>query len=323
MSENQSQPILNPNTYLNYLQPSIAGQYELSRDIDLVTLGALLWDMLSSLPNDWTLIRTTKPYPVLFAYFSSRACALAVVLMSALEKTGPIQNCGVTALILWIFWVFATGSSPYLFLKRVHAVFLQDRLVCRAFTAFWVAGVGASTAVLPGLLHNYYQIAGTKHCINSKIKSYVSMAFIVPMLFDAFVFFAISYKILKFHRTKKSTNWKAFCCAEALPHLSRAVLQGGQQYYMITTGANVSRTISALLPNISPVSQLSPSVPALALTSAMACRVFRNLKLEALEKTVVGNVTTIRFADREPANVHLPTNIDVSSAEADSEQYRV
>lgn len=39
MSENQSQPILNPNIYLNYLQPGIATQYEVTRDIFLATLG--------------------------------------------------------------------------------------------------------------------------------------------------------------------------------------------------------------------------------------------------------------------------------------------
>lgn len=137
-------------------------------------------------------------------------------------------------LILAVFWIFASGSSSYLFLTRVRAVFFKERLVRHAFTVFWVAGIGASMVVLPGSLHDYYQIANTKHCINVKIKSYVSAAFIVPVLFDAFVFFAISYKILMFHRTnlKKPTGWKPFCCGEALPHLSKAVLQGGQQYYM-------------------------------------------------------------------------------------------
>lgn len=85
----------------------------------------------------------------------------------------------------------------------------------------------------------------------------------------------------------------------------------------MTTGVNITRTIVSLLPNISPVLQLSPSVPAVALTSAMACRVFRNLKLEALQETEVGNVTTIRFADREHVNVHLPKNTDVSFGGAD------
>ncbi|KAN0100668.1 hypothetical protein V8E55_000652 [Tylopilus felleus] len=316
MSENQSQPILNPNIYLNYLQPGIATQYEVTRDIFLATLGALLWDILSSLPDDWKLIRTTKPSTVLFAYFASRTCALAVVLISVLAKTGPVQNCGVMQLILALFWVFASGSSSYLFLKRVHAVFPQERLVRHTFTALWIVSVGASTVILPGSLHDYYQIADTKHCINVSTKSYVAAAFIVLSSFDALVHSAISYKILKFHRTKKLTGWKAvFCKADALPHFSRAIFQGGQQYYAITNGFNITRYTVALSQNISPILQLAPLVPAVALTSAMACRVFRKLKLEALQKTEVANMTTIRFADRAPANVGLQKDTDFTSTE--------
>lgn len=137
-------------------------------------------------------------------------------------------------LILWIFWVLASASSSYLFLKRVHAVLFQHRRVCHAFTVLWIAGLGASTLVLPGPLHDYYQIANTKHCMNVKIKGYVSAAFIVPVVFDVLVSFAISYKILMFHQMAKPTSWRAFCCFRtgALPRLSRAILEGGQQYYM-------------------------------------------------------------------------------------------
>lgn len=48
----------------------------------------------------------------------------------------------------------------------------------------------------------------------------------------------------------------------------------------------------------------------------MACRVFRNLKLEALEKTEVEVLASMRFADRERTNVHLPKNTDTASAES-------
>lgn len=84
--------------------------------------------------------------------------------------------------------------------------FFRERLVRHTFTVLWLAGVGTSTLVLPGPLHDYYQIADTEHCINVKIKNYVSAALVVPVLFDALVFFAISYKILIFHRTTKSMN---------------------------------------------------------------------------------------------------------------------
>lgn len=85
---NSTTPILNPTVYLNYLLPDVANEYEIARNVFLVTFGvecmylpemmadlllqALLWDILSSLPNDWKLIRTDKFTPVLFAYFLSR-----------------------------------------------------------------------------------------------------------------------------------------------------------------------------------------------------------------------------------------------------------
>ena len=86
--------------------------------------------------------------------------------------------------------------------------------------------------------------------------------------------------------------------------------------HRITSGVNITRSTLALSPGVSPVLQLFPSVPAVALTSTMACRVFRNLKLEATQEAEAGIVTTIRFADRERANIHLPKGADLGSTEA-------
>ncbi|KAI9572919.1 hypothetical protein HD554DRAFT_2014631 [Boletus coccyginus] len=202
----------------------------------------------------------------------------------AFPLTGPIQNCSVMQLIICTFWVLASKSSSYLFLKCVHAIFPQERLVHHAFTVLWMARVGTSVLVFPGTLNNYQQIANTKHCTNVEVKSYVSAAFIVPVVFDSFVFFAITYKILVSHCNKKPKNWKTFVCAESLPHISRD-RAGNNIICMITTGVNITQIAVSLSPGVSQNFQLLPSVPAIALTSAMACRVFRNLELEYLQKT--------------------------------------
>ncbi|KAG6327582.1 hypothetical protein ID866_11506 [Astraeus odoratus] len=65
-------PILNPDVYLNYLTPSVANDYELVRNSNLITFGALVWDILSSMPEDYRLIRTRKFSVTLFAYFVTR-----------------------------------------------------------------------------------------------------------------------------------------------------------------------------------------------------------------------------------------------------------
>ncbi|KAF9241319.1 hypothetical protein BU15DRAFT_73445 [Melanogaster broomeanus] len=220
-----SDEILNPDIYLNYLQPASAGEYEAARNVYLATLGALLWDVLSSLPEDWRLIRTSKPTPVLFAYFSARICAVVVALLSVLVKTGPITHCGVLALNVRVFWVVATTSSSYLILKRVHAVFHQERIVCRIFTFFWLAAFGASLVVLLDPLKDYTEIANTKHCTVRQMKNTH-----VP-------------------RDFKAKELEGFFRGDALPRLSRAVLHGvDRRYYLITTAFNVARPFLGLLP---------------------------------------------------------------------------
>jgi len=309
-----SDEVLNPNIYLNYLPPGAADKYEVSRNVYLAILGALLWDMLSSLPEDWRLIQTSKPLPVLFAYFSARICALVAALLSVLVKTGPITNCGVLSLNERVFWVLATASSSYLFLKRVHAVFLQDRIVCHIFTLLWLATFGASLVVLPGPLNDYSELANTKHCVAHEMKSYVSTAFVVPVIFDALVFLAITYKIHMIHGTSKPRSWKALVCGDALPRLSRAVLQGGQQYYLITTAFNLARPFLAFFPASNPVLKMTAStVPSMALTSVMACRLFRNLRLEPLRD--IGASNAMRSA--QPVSVHLPKGGDGATASVD------
>lgn len=67
-----STPLPNPDVYLNHLIPSIASQYELNRNMILATLGALIWDILSSIPSDYRLIRARKASVVMFAYFMAR-----------------------------------------------------------------------------------------------------------------------------------------------------------------------------------------------------------------------------------------------------------
>ncbi|KAF9241312.1 hypothetical protein BU15DRAFT_73439 [Melanogaster broomeanus] len=318
--------ILNPIVYLNYLDPAVANEYEVSRNVRLATLGALAWDIFSSLPEDWQIARTSKPTSVLFAYFSARTCAFVEVLLGVLMMTGPITHCGVLVMSLIVFWVIAYAASSYLFLKRVHAVFLQDRNVCHFFTFLWFASFGTSFLSLIGSLNKAYEIADTKHCINRGVPDYVSAAFIVPGLFDALVFLAVTYKMLVSYRASTPKTWRALWCGEALPRLSRAILQGGQQYYMyrslyqvvtqclisnrITAGVNVTRAVVTLLPSASPVLQKIFSPPAVALSSVMACRIFRNLRLTALQQREIGALDAMRVVHRGFAsvNVHLPND---------------
>ncbi|KAI6040721.1 hypothetical protein EDC04DRAFT_1411564 [Pisolithus marmoratus] len=308
MSAQGSPLIINPNVYLNYLSPDEASNYELNRNVTLVSLGALIWDILSSIPDDYRLVRTGRPSVVLFAYFLARPSVLAVVILAILLKTGPVSNCTLVALLLVAFRTVSSAAASFLFLKRIHAIYYGSKIIQYVFSFLWVVGVGTSCALFSSTLRDYSEIANTKHCVRVEGWSALSIAFIGPVLFDTLVYFAIMYKILSTHRKGQKNHWRTLCCGNGLPHLSRAVFQGGQQYYLITTGTNMTQFVFSAIPSASPLFQVMLSAPAVVLTSVMACRVHRNLLIEALDKTHMDSreLTKLVFANGQVVNVSLP-----------------
>ncbi|KAI6005349.1 hypothetical protein EDC04DRAFT_2611579 [Pisolithus marmoratus] len=293
--------ILNPKIYLNYLDPDEASNYELNRNIVLVTLGyqrivdmnvgkALIWDILSSIPDDY------------------RSSVLAMVILAVLLKTGPVSNCTLVAMGLVGLQVVSSAAASFLFLKRVCALYYDNKTTRYVFSILWVIGVGTSCAVFSSTLHDYREIANTKHCVRYQGWTALSIAFMDPVLFDTLVYFAIMYKILSAHRVGQKKSWRTFCSGNDLPHLSRAVFQGGQQYYLITTGANMMRFVFSAMPSASPTVQVMVSTPAVVLTSVIACQVHRNMLIEALDEARTNSVelTTVVFAN---GRVSLPLEV--------------
>jgi hypothetical protein len=95
----------------------------------------------------------------------------------------------------------------------------------------WVIDGGMELTVPLGV--HAVHIPGTKYCIDSQPEHYVIAGGIFPVIFDTFVFLAISYKIASSHSTLDAkVSCKTVVSGKALPRLSRAILQGGQQYYL-------------------------------------------------------------------------------------------
>ncbi|KAI6002108.1 hypothetical protein EDD15DRAFT_1580721 [Pisolithus albus] len=308
MSTQESPSIINPSVYLNYLTSKEATIYEVGRNINLATLGALIWDILSSLPDERKLIQGGRGSTVLIAYFLARPSALAMVILSVLEQTGPVSNCKLIAVISAAFQVISTATASYLFLRRVHAVYFGSKGVQYVFSFLWFAVVCASSSLFYDAVHGYQEIADTKHCIRQQYWAALPVAFAVPLGFDAFVYGAIMHKILSVHQKGQKKGWRSFFCPpKGLPHFSRAVFEGGQQYYLITNGINMTRLNFSTTANMIPSYQVLLSATTVALTSAMACRVYRNLLIEALDEFHVDNreLTKPVFAKGQAVNVSL------------------
>ncbi|KAF8999661.1 hypothetical protein BDQ17DRAFT_1308453 [Cyathus striatus] len=294
MESNNTFPVLNPNIYLNFLPHETANQFEVARNIYMATLGALIWDMLVSLPEDIVLIRCGFR-PIIFSYFLARASALGYVLQSVISKTHPIAHCNALELGVTCCWVIATASSSFLFLRRVQALYRNNKLLYHAFYVLYLANVGVSIVVPLG--SHVGSLANTGYCVNTGIKHYVAAGAFMPLAFDSIVFLAISYRIATNHKKPgNNTSWKVWITGDALPRLSKAVLQSGQQYYLLTVGANILISVLIVTPHVPPVYEAAFTIPDIALTSSMACRVYRNLRLAA-DRTEI-RLSTIQFRSR-------------------------
>ncbi|KAF8999681.1 hypothetical protein BDQ17DRAFT_1186312, partial [Cyathus striatus] len=178
----------NPNVYLNFLPHETAIQFEVARNIYLATLGALIWDMLVSLPEDFILIRGNFR-PIIIAYFLARTSALGFVLLSVMFKTHPLAHCNAIKLGINCCCVISTSASSFLFLRRVQAVYQNNKLVCHTFSVLYLATVGMLIVIPIGA--HVGPLANTGYCVNTGIKHYVAAGTFMPLAFDSLVFLAI------------------------------------------------------------------------------------------------------------------------------------
>jgi hypothetical protein len=130
------------------------------------------------------------------------------------------------------------------------------------------------------------------------VRSFGFAPIVINAVNDTLVFVAISYKIVS--NTAVGNGWRAcvssFFRADGLPILSKALLQGGQLYYLsftftfslprldiyffsATIGLSIVFAVMLIAPEVPAVYHSMLSVPNLALANAMACRVFRAVKL--------------------------------------------
>lgn len=159
----------------------------------------------------------------------------------------PANDFYVTAISSAILSMLSMITSSYLFLQRVQAVYADTRWVRWLFFVLWVMAV-ASDAVIPLGIHPE-SIRGT-HYQSTNIPRYDALSVFTLLFFDTSVLIAISYKLASRHRSVPTTGrvpWCGFISGKSLPHLSRAVLRGGQQYYLQAIQFNLHDTLANII----------------------------------------------------------------------------
>lgn len=150
-------------------------------------------------------------------------------------------------------------------------------------------------------------IPGTEYCGTSKVELYAMITYFMPGFFDTVVFLATSYKIAyqdyQYRSDKGGNPITRFFSSKTLPRLSRAVLQGGQQYYLVAIIFRLVAVIVTFDPSVPTLYNSLVLAPGVVITSSTACRVHRLLVLAfynsngEMLKTHADVASVIQFAN--------------------------
>ncbi|CAL1710763.1 unnamed protein product [Somion occarium] len=281
-SEPALPPAPNPLTPLAWLPPDIAYQYEIQRHLTAYVVGAWLWDVLNSLSDDVHMFRRHKTRPTDIAYVLSRLLTCGFIMSTFIFIIAPLNDCQAAIQAVSWFAAFACPCNSFLIFVRARGVFYRNKIIAWGFFALWLTTFASLTTPFS---YDAVHLGPTKACINDVVKRFSAASFVAIAAFDTTVFIAISLKVSSYGMTE---GWKgrlkSIFTGKGVGYVSKALLQTGQLYYMATVGLNLIAMVLLLTPSLSLVYQGMFTVPNVALQNAMACRVYRLLKLGIIQE---------------------------------------
>ncbi|THH28445.1 hypothetical protein EUX98_g5735 [Antrodiella citrinella] len=290
----------NPTTPLAFLPPTLARHLEICRYVWAAALGAWLWDVATCLQEEYRMIVRSR-----FRKLSDVVYVLARITTGGFAMTAfcfvasPVNNCHTLAKVIGSFAALALPLNCLLFIFRVRAVFNQNRYVVGFFVVLWLAIFGSSM-VAPFSVDGLH-IGTTKYCIPTKVPADVSIGMTISAVHDTLVYLSITVRLTTFSLASTwSARIKMFLRGNGLGSMSKIVLQSGQLYYMATVGVNIVAATVILIPSVPPVYRAMFSPLNVILQNAMACKVYRQLKLGLIKDLEMSSVTdetlgSIRF----------------------------
>ncbi|KAK7683063.1 hypothetical protein QCA50_013735 [Cerrena zonata] len=294
----EAQP--NPLAAAAWLPNDFAPWYEVTKSIFSIVLGAWIWDVVSAFGQEVKMFRKYPLSSTNVVYVLARLLTLGTIV-GAIVFQGmngeawlrwylqdhltvvPGLNCTSALKVLAWLGALAVPFNALLFLLRVNGVYFESRVAMGGFTLLWLTTFISLTAPFGSRALN---IGPTPFCmISHDVK--LGGAGAVPLaVFDTIVFFAITIRVLTF--TVEDT-WKARLDAllkgRGIGQVSKGLLRTGMLYYGVTVGVNFASMIITLGDVGHPQFQSMVLVVTVVLQNAMACKVFRLLKLGILEDT--------------------------------------
>jgi len=305
---------LNHSTVLNFpLDPSVflppkqAVESSIVKYVCVGTAGAFIWEILITMRANYQIVlQHGLRFPTLVSFVST-ITSLAFVVASTTFQTASVPSCAKLKISMQIFYLIAIPSSSLLFFFRTRAVFHKEPWVVTFFACMWLAVL--ASCVTPFGNNDAATIGPTKYCVvNVGAKPYTITAAIIPLINDTLVFFAISWQFWcnsSARRTLKD-GVRVLIFGDYLPAFSKAMLQDGQAYCLVTVTFNLINITFIYIDYLPASIRILPSVPNLALMNIMTCRVFRNMMLGIPSGGEISTSLISRQIREIPSFVSLP-----------------
>ncbi|KZP29583.1 hypothetical protein FIBSPDRAFT_1038876 [Athelia psychrophila] len=293
--------LLNPLTPMSYLTPSAAEIHTLTANINLFTMGVLVWDWAMSMPDEYRILSIGRRLSLSnITYFGSRVFTVAACLCACILYVLPVSDCHALSKIFAAFLQLTLHSNNLLFFYRVRAVYSNSLRVTLFFGLCYMV-VLVTCVFVPSTL-NAIHIGPTEYCVESETKPWIaSLATICNVVNDTLVFLAISYRIAftSIGSADRRSALQRFFRGDGAPRVFKELLQNGQLYYLATIVTSIAHIILGLTTGYG----TALTIPVVVVQHVMTCRVHRAVILGLANSN-------------QPANTPLVLTTFISSVDA-------
>jgi hypothetical protein len=204
-----------------------------------------------------------------------------IIFLSSIIILTEITTSQVARHLITVTNIVIIPASSGLFFIRLSAVYSHDRYIMISFGLCWLGVLG---------VFSYISIEGMARCagVNRMTNCFMvqpidAWGYIATAIYDTLMYLVISWQLASLATVDRwQDQLRSFITGDGLGWLSKVLLQSGQVYYFITISFNICTTIFIYNPSIPAVwNPLFVPINA-TVTSIMACRLFRELKLDLM-----------------------------------------